>query len=64
MLRRKIVTAFLAAATFGPAAGAFTITTIDVPGASLTAPQGINNSRDVVGLTSGPDRVTHGFLLS
>jgi len=48
-----IVTAFLAAATFAPAAIASTITTIDIPGATSTAPQGINTSGDIVGLTTG-----------
>src|SRR5262245_23953762 len=68
MTRRKMVTGFLAAvaaAIFAPAASAYTITTIDVPGAFLTAPQGINSSRDIVGLTRATSAdVTHGFLLS
>src|SRR5262245_39322126 len=42
---------------------AFAFTTIDVPGASLTDVNGINNSGQVVGsFTSGG--VSHGFLLS
>ena len=64
MLLRKIVTAFLAAVTIVPAAGAVTITTIDVPGAITTAPQGINSRGDMVGPFSGADGVSHGFLLS
>src|SRR5437773_10775701 len=62
--RRRIVTAFLAVAIFAPAVSARSITTIDVPGAVTTAPQGINSPGEVVGLTTGADGVTHGFLLS
>ena len=58
--RRRIVTAFLAVAIFAPAVSARTITTIDVPGAVTTAPQGINSPGEVVGLTTGADGVTHG----
>src|SRR5437016_948096 len=64
MFSRKIVTAFLAVATFATAAAAFTITTIDVPGAVLTAPQGINSPGDVVGVYNDTNGVAHGFLLS
>src|SRR5437016_1941310 len=64
MLHRRIVTAFLAVTIFAPAVSARSITTIDVPGAVTTAPQGINSPGEVVGLTTGADRVTHGFLLS
>src|SRR5690242_6524502 len=65
MLSRRIVTAFLAVATFATAAAAaFTITTIDFPGAILTAPQGINSPREVVGVYNDTSGVAHGFLLS
>jgi uncharacterized membrane protein len=39
-------------------------TTIDVPGAVATSPQGINAAGHVVGSYLGPDNVWHGFLLS
>ena len=61
--RRRIVTAFLAVAIFAPAVSARSITTIDVPGAVTTAPQGINSPGEVVGLTTGADGVTHGSAL-
>jgi len=64
MLSRRIVTAFLAVATFATAAAAFTITTIDIPGATSTAPQGINSPREVVGVYNDTSGVAHGFLLS
>src|SRR5437016_6128838 len=64
MLRRTIVTAFLAVAAFAPTLGAQTITTIDFPGAVTTAPQGINSPREIVGTITRADGVTHGFLLS
>src|SRR5437660_1410580 len=64
MLSRRVVTAFLAVAAFATAAAAFTITTIDVPGAASTAPQGINSPREVVGVYNDTSGVAHGFLLS
>jgi hypothetical protein len=36
--------------------------TIDVPGAVGTAPEGLNESDDMVGLFIGQDGVQHGFL--
>ena len=60
MLRRTMVTAFLAVAAFAPTLSAQTITTIDVPGAVTTAPQGINSPGEVVGLKTSADGVTHG----
>jgi len=64
MLRRKMLTTFLAMAMFATAVSAQSITKIDVPGAVTTAPQGINSPREVVGTFTGADGVTHGFLLS
>jgi len=58
MLRRTIVTAFLAVAAFAPTLGAQTITTIDFPGAVTTAPQGINSPREIVGTITRADGVT------
>src|SRR5690349_9233920 len=40
----------------------FSYTTIDVPGALATSPQGINAAGDIVGIYADAARHTHGFL--
>jgi len=48
---------------FAPASPAdFTFTTIDVPGATITAVGGINNGGQIVGGYTLPDGTRHGFL--
>jgi uncharacterized membrane protein len=46
------------------AAGTFSYTTIDVPGATLTNAQGINHQGDIVGAYNDAAGVQHGYLLS
>jgi uncharacterized membrane protein len=41
----------------------YVLSSIDVPGAILTQPQGINDRGAIVGLYKSSDGVTHGFLL-
>jgi hypothetical protein len=44
-------------------AAEYALSSIDVPGAVRTQPQGINDSGSIVGLYRSNDGVAHGFLL-
>jgi len=64
MVKKAILVAVVVLVGIPLVALAYTFTTIDVPGAILTAPGGINARGDIVGFYNDSTNTAHGFRLS